>query len=53
MFRVFNMGLGMLVIVPQEHIAQAQQTLGYDVFIVGEITPAANTVTIIMNEEEK
>ncbi len=46
MFRVFNMGLGMLVIVPQEHIRLTQQTLGQDVFVVGEIVRAEHTVTI-------
>ncbi len=50
MFRVFNMGLGMLVIVPSDHVALAQRTLGHDVFVVGEIVRAAHTVTITRDE---
>jgi phosphoribosylformylglycinamidine cyclo-ligase len=39
MFRVFNMGLGMLVVAPRDHVELAQRTVS-DVFVVGEIAPA-------------
>lgn len=38
MFRVFNMGLGYLLVMPREAIEQAQQVLG-EGFWVGEIVP--------------
>lgn len=37
MHHVFNMGLGMLVIIPPDHLPQAQNTLGADGLLVGEI----------------
>ena len=37
MFHVFNMGLGMLVIVSPEQTVLAESTLGSDIFCVGEI----------------
>lgn len=46
MFHVFNMGLGMLVIVTAEQASLAQRTLGDDVFVVGRITEGAQTVDI-------
>lgn len=46
MFRVFNMGLGMLVIIPSEQVAVAQQTLPNDLYIVGEIVNGQSGVTI-------
>ncbi len=46
MFRVFNMGLGMLVIVPAQHVALAQQTLGGELYHVGEIVVGERGVTI-------
>jgi phosphoribosylformylglycinamidine cyclo-ligase len=47
MFRVFNMGLGMLAIVPPEHVAAAQNALPGDVYIVGEIAAGQAEVTIL------
>jgi len=38
MFHVFNMGLGMLVAVPQDHVAAALIALPGDAHLVGEIT---------------
>lgn len=46
MFRVFNMGLGMLVIVPPDHVAPARAALGDDVYHVGEVVAGAQGVTI-------
>jgi len=47
MFHVFNMGLGMLAIVPPEHVSMAQAALGDDVYVVGEIVAGQSTVGII------
>jgi phosphoribosylformylglycinamidine cyclo-ligase len=46
MFRVFNMGLGMLVIVPSNHVHLAQRALGDDIFVVGSISTGEQKVTI-------
>jgi phosphoribosylformylglycinamidine cyclo-ligase len=46
MFHVFNMGLGLLVIVSPEQKELAQVTLNEEVFIVGEIV-SGGTVIII------
>jgi phosphoribosylformylglycinamidine cyclo-ligase len=37
MFHVFNMGLGMVAVVPPEHVPHAQATLPEDAIFVGEI----------------
>ena len=46
MFHAFNMGLGMLVLVPAEQVPLAQQTLGDEVFVVGEIIKGEGKVNI-------
>jgi phosphoribosylformylglycinamidine cyclo-ligase len=46
MFHVFNMGLGMLVVVPAAQRQQALQTLESEIFSVGEITPSAHEVVV-------
>jgi phosphoribosylformylglycinamidine cyclo-ligase len=46
MFRVFNMGLGMLVIVPREQGTLACQALPGEASLVGDIVRASQTVTI-------
>lgn len=46
MFRVFNMGIGMVVVIPAGHLTLAQRALGDDLFIIGEITAGEQTVTI-------
>jgi phosphoribosylformylglycinamidine cyclo-ligase len=47
MFRAFNMGLGMLAIVPQEHFEQTLATLPGDAYRVGEIVSGDRGVTIL------
>jgi phosphoribosylformylglycinamidine cyclo-ligase len=47
MFHVFNMGLGMLAIVPPEHVPLAQTALPDDVYVVGEIIAGQSTVGIV------
>jgi phosphoribosylformylglycinamidine cyclo-ligase len=46
MFHVFNMGLGMLAIVPPAQVALVQKALGDDVFVVGEIVGGEGEVKI-------
>ncbi len=46
MFHVFNMGLGMLVIIPPDQLLQAQKLLGDDGQLVGEIVSGNGVVVI-------
>jgi phosphoribosylformylglycinamidine cyclo-ligase len=46
MFHVFNMGLGMLVVVPPEQVSLAQTALANDVYVVGEIVGGQTQVVI-------
>jgi phosphoribosylformylglycinamidine cyclo-ligase len=46
MVHVFNMGLGMLVIIPPGHLPQAQQALGDKLLVVGEMVAGDGPVTI-------
>lgn len=50
MFHVFNMGLGMLVVVTAEQASLVQRILGDDVYLVGEITEGAQEVTLVEKE---
>ena len=58
MFRVFNMGLGMILIVPAAQVDQALAGLGDRAWLVGEIIPAGpgpddkNDLIILPSEEE-
>jgi phosphoribosylformylglycinamidine cyclo-ligase len=46
MFRVFNMGLGMLVVIPAEQVEQALEALPYASYHVGEIVEGKKEVII-------
>jgi phosphoribosylformylglycinamidine cyclo-ligase len=46
MFHVFNMGLGMLVVIPPEHVTAALATLPGDAYAVGEIVSGKGEVSI-------
>jgi phosphoribosylaminoimidazole (AIR) synthetase len=46
MFHVFNMGIGMLVIIPAEQATLAQEALGDDYYRIGE-TVAGNRQVIL------
>jgi phosphoribosylformylglycinamidine cyclo-ligase len=46
MFHVFNMGLGMLVVVPPEQVALARATLPGEVYAIGDIVAGQTNVTI-------
>ncbi|MFN8483825.1 MAG: phosphoribosylformylglycinamidine cyclo-ligase [Anaerolineae bacterium] len=50
MERVFNMGLGMLVIVPRSNVVVAQAALSDEVYHVGEIVAGERGVTILDQE---
>ena len=47
MAHVFNLGLGMLVIVPPAQVAAAQSALSYAIFTVGEMISGPKQVTLI------
>jgi phosphoribosylformylglycinamidine cyclo-ligase len=47
MCHVFNMGLGMLVIVPPGDVAAARRALPDEIFVVGEIAAGKSGVTIV------
>jgi phosphoribosylformylglycinamidine cyclo-ligase len=47
MFHVFNMGLGMLAVVPPDHVAAAQATLPDALSVVGEIVAGEQGVTLV------
>lgn len=47
MFRVFNMGLGMLVVVPPDAAEAACAVLGAACYRVGAIVPGAGAVTLL------
>lgn len=44
MFRVFNMGIGMIAIVSRAHAQEFQNTLNHDSFIIGNLIPGSRTV---------
>jgi phosphoribosylformylglycinamidine cyclo-ligase len=46
MFHVFNMGLGMLAVVPPEQVATAQAALPEGLHVVGEVVAGAQGVTL-------
>ena len=46
MFHVFNMGLGMLVVAPPEHVSLAQAALPGEVYVAGDIVAGQSGVVI-------
>ena len=46
MAHVFNLGLGMLLIVPPDQVAAAHSVLSYAIFTVGEMVAGAKQVTL-------
>lgn len=46
MFRVFNMGLGMLLILPQDQVDDTLQALSGEAYTIGEIVAGARQVII-------
>ena len=52
MFRVFNMGMGMLVVLPQHQIEAAQSALDGESYVVGRIMTGGTGVAITGLESE-
>jgi len=46
MFHVFNMGLGMLIVLPSEQVGTALATLAGEAYVVGDIVAGDGRVTI-------
>ena len=46
MYRVFNMGIGMVAIVDKEHVAALQQRISDQTWIIGEVIPGNHTVIL-------
>jgi phosphoribosylformylglycinamidine cyclo-ligase len=46
MLRVFNMGLGMLAVMPARDAERAKSVLSNDCYLVGEVVPGNKTITI-------
>ena len=46
MFHVFNMGLGMLIVLPADQVPLAQRVLGDQVSVVGEIVTGSGEVAL-------
>jgi phosphoribosylformylglycinamidine cyclo-ligase len=46
MFRIFNMGLGMLAIIPAEEAAEAQAALPLETYLVGEVSDNDGEIVI-------
>jgi phosphoribosylformylglycinamidine cyclo-ligase len=47
MFRVFNMGIGMIAIVPRADAAAFQAGLGEESFLIGELVPGHRAVNLV------
>ncbi len=47
MFQVFNMGLGMLVVVSEEQAGLAQTTLANELYVVGKVAAGQSQVEIV------
>jgi phosphoribosylformylglycinamidine cyclo-ligase len=50
MYRVFNMGIGMLAVVSQKQACRFQQALGEQSWIIGELTAGKKSVQLIRGE---
>jgi len=46
MFQTFNMGVGFIVVVDEEHMATAQQALQLDSSVIGTIVPGTGEVLL-------
>jgi phosphoribosylformylglycinamidine cyclo-ligase len=47
MYRVFNMGIGMVAIVDHATAAALQARISEETFIIGELTPGKRTVRLV------
>ncbi len=46
MFHVFNMGLGMLIVLPADQVSQAQALLGDDALLVGQMVAGSGVALV-------
>ncbi len=46
MYRVFNMGIGMVVIVDKKHVARLRESLPEETWVIGELTPGKHKVIL-------
>jgi phosphoribosylformylglycinamidine cyclo-ligase len=46
MFHVFNMGLGMLLVLPREQVVKVEELLGENAYVVGEIVAGPAEIVI-------
>jgi phosphoribosylformylglycinamidine cyclo-ligase len=51
MHRVFNMGIGMLVVVAPEDLQRAQKALGEETWVIGELVAGEKKVTLLGEEK--
>ena len=47
MYRVFNMGIGMVIIVPTEQKKEVENILGKNIFWIGKIAPGSGKVILL------
>lgn len=53
MFRVFNMGIGMIVVVSKNHAAEFQRNLGHESFVIGDLIEADRRVVLTSDDKVK
>lgn len=46
MYRVFNMGIGMVAVIGQEDVTRVQQALGEETWVIGELVGGERKVTL-------
>jgi phosphoribosylaminoimidazole (AIR) synthetase len=46
MFRVFNMGIGMLAVVSKEKVGQFRASISETTYILGELAPGSKKVLL-------
>jgi phosphoribosylaminoimidazole (AIR) synthetase len=46
MYRVFNMGIGMIVIVAPQDARAVQESIGEETWLIGELVPGEKKVTL-------
>ncbi len=46
-YHAFNMGIGMTIVIPENHLEQALEILGDDVYLIGEIIPRVQESVVL------
>jgi len=47
MYRVFNMGIGMIVVVDKESVRKIQQSISEETFVIGELAAGHKKVQLV------